>query len=308
MIKPPFVALLLVLAAPVRAAGDWRVSDLALTGAGRYSANDFETGVLFPSGKWDVSARAKSFQFLDASQGGETEFSGRIERDLPHVTIAGRLGTSPPNSQRLDYRLVAGEVLLTFYGLQIGPKNAAKAQSVAEDTTTAKAFEHLDTTWVSRLRTVYTNTDFHQSATTSNAHDIIVVQNSWQFALSETWRDRAMFAFHAGGESYGIVLHPGDPVFRHWNVDYEGAPIAIRNYPNNHVGADASVKIAPNWTVRAGFTRLNMLFGGIQLLAGGEAAWRPGGGPFEARAGWYHHRVFFSNTREVWAAGGAYRW
>ena len=299
---------LLVLAAPARAAGDWRVSDLALTGAGRYSANDFETGVLFPTGKWDMSARVKSFQFLDAFKGNEVEYSGRVERNLPHVSIAGRLGAAPPNSQRLEYRLAAGEVLITFYGLQIGPKNAAKAQTVAEDTTTAKEQEHLDTTWVTRLRTVYTNTDFHLSGSASGGHDFIIVQNSWQFALSETWRERATFTFHDGGESYSSTLHPGAPRFRHWNVDYEGAPIAINSYPNNHIGADASVKLGRDWTVRAGFTRLNMLFGGIQLLAGGDAAWRPGGGPFEARAGWYHHRVFGSNTREVWALGGAYRW
>ena len=60
--------------------------------------------------------------------------------------------------------------------------------------------------------------------------------------------------------------------------------------------------------MRAGFTRLNMLFGQIHVFAGGDVAWRPRGGPWEARVGWYHHRVFGVATREVWAAGGGYRW
>jgi hypothetical protein len=302
------VLLIPVLARAAGKAGDWRVSDTVLTGAGRYSADDFETGVYLPTGKWDLSGRVKTFQYLDAVPGAETEYAGRVERNLPHVSIAGRLGAAPPNSGRLAYRLASGEVLLTFYGLQIGPKDAAKSQTVAEDTATAAAQAHLDTTWVTRFRTLYTNTDFHRSATAPNGHDFIVVQNSWQFALSETWRERATFAFHVGGEKYGPTVHGFDPSFRHWNVDYEGAPIAIAGYPNNHVGADWSQKLGADWSVRAGFTRLNMLFGQIHLLAGGGVSWRPRGGPWEARAGWYHHRVLGVSTREVWAFGGGYRW
>jgi hypothetical protein len=308
MRRHAFVALLLLTAAPARAAAGWRVNDTALTGAGRYSADDFEAGVLFPTGKWDLSGRVKTFQYLDSVPGAETEYSGRVERNLPHVTIAGRLGAAPPNSQRTAYHLAGGEILLTFYGLQIGPKYVAKAMTIVEDTTTAKAQAHLDTTWVSRLRTLYTNTDFHRSASAAGGHDLIVVQNSWQFALSETWRERSTLAFHAGGEKYDPTVHQFDPSFRHWNVDYEGAPLAIASYPNNHVGADFSQKIGEDWSVRAGFTRLNMLFGQIRLLAGGEAAWRPRGGPWEARAGWYHHRVFGASTREVWTFGGGYSW
>ena len=308
MRRHALAALLLLAAAPALAYGDWRLSDTALTGGGRYSANDFETGVLFPTGKWDLSGRVKSFQYLDSTPGAETEYSGRVERDLPHVSIAGRLGTAPPDSGRLAYHLAGGEILLTFYGLQIGPKNAAKSQTVAEDTTTAATQAHLDTRWVTRFRTLYTNTDFHKSATTAGGHDFIVVQNSWQFALSETWRERATFAFHVGGEKYDPTVHGFDPSFRHWNVDYEGAPIAIGGYPNNHVGADWSQKLGADWSVRAGFTRLNMLFGQIHVFTGGEAAWRPRGGPWEVRAGWYHHRVFGASTREVWAFGGGYRW
>jgi hypothetical protein len=307
--KPIALAAVLALcAAPARAAGDWRVSDRALAGSGRYFADDFEAGVLFPSGKWDVSARAKSFRSLDAFRGDEVEYSGRLERNLPHVSVAGRLGTAPPNSQRLAYHLAGGEVLLTFYGLRLGPKDAAKAATVAEDSTTAAAFTRLDATWVTRLRMVYTNTDFHQSATAAKGHDFIVVQNSWQFALSETWRERATLAIHDGGEYWSPTLHPFQPSFRHWNVDYEGAPLALDGYPNNHLGADVSWKIGGGWTVRGGFTRLNMLFGGIHLLAGGEAAWRPGGGAFEARAGWYRHREFGVSTREAWTAGASCRW
>ena len=307
--RPGALLAALLLTVPLaRAAGDWRVSDTALTGGGRYSANDFQAGVLLPSGKWDLSGRAKSFRYLDSFPGEETEVSGRVERNLPHVSVAGRLGTAPPNSQRLGYHLAGGEVLLTFYGWKIGPKDASKAATVAEDTATAAAQAHLDTTWVTRFRTLYTNADFHKSASVAGGHDFIVVQNSWQFELSETWREQATFAFHAGGEKYGPTVHGYDPSFRHWNVDYEGAPVALNGYPNNHVGAVWSQKLGPDWSARAGFTRLNMLFGGIEVLAGGEAAWRPGGGRWEARVGWYLHRTVGVSTRQVWTTASAFRW
>ncbi len=82
----------------------------------------------------------------------------------------------------------------------------------------------------------------------------------------------------------------------------------IGGYPNNQIGAEWSQKLGADWSVRAAFTRLNMLFGGIPATTGGEAAWRPRGGPWEAHAGWYHHRIFGVSTREVWTAGGSYRW
>lgn len=306
--KRPLSAVALVLLAGAARATDWSVSDAVTAGGGRYSANDFQAGSLSASGKWGLSGRVKSFRALDAFDGTQTEYSGRLERNLPHVSIAARLGTAPPNSQRLAYHLAGGEVLLSFYGLQIGPKDASKAPSLAEDTATAKAQERLDTTWVSRIRVLYTNTDFHQSATAAKAHDFIVVQNSWQFALSETWRERTTLALHAGGEKYGPIVHPFNPSFRHWNVDYEGAPLALDGYPNGHVGAELCQRIGPDWSTRAGFTRFNMLFGGVQLLAGGEVSWRPGGGPWEARAGWSHQRVSGVSTREAWTFGGSRRW
>lgn len=302
------LAALLSCAGVARAAApSWRVDDMFLTGAGRYSADDFSAGVLWPSGRWDLSTRVKSFQFLDSAAGNEVEYSARLARNLPHVGVAGRLGTAPPNSQRLSYRLASGEAVVTLYGTTVGPPDAAYAATVAEDTATAAAQASLDRTWITRARVVYANTDFHHGPVTPTGHDFIVVQNSWQFSISETWRERTTFAFDAGGNKYNETLHPSDPSFRHWNVDYEGAPLALGGYPNDQIGAEASQKLG-DWTARAAFTRINMLFGGIHLMTGGVVSWRPRGGPFEARAGWFHHRVFGASTRESWTFGGAYRW
>lgn len=295
-------------ASPARAGADWRASDRAVFGSSRYAADDLEAGVLLPSARWDVSARAKSFRSLDAFPGAETEYSARLERNLPHVSVAGRLGSAPPNSQRLGYHLAAGEVTITFYGLTIGPKDAARIATVAEDSATLAELSHLDATWVTRARAVYTNADFHLQARSAAEHDFIIVQNTWQFFLSETWRDRTSVVLSAGESRYSTTVHPFLPEFAHWNVDYPGAPFALSGYPNNDIGVEFSQRLSSAWALRAGVTRLNMLFGGIQVLGGSELSWRAGATGFEARAGWYHHHVMGVSTREAWTAGASYRW
>ena len=308
-------AVLVACALPARAfdwgpswrAADWRVSDRAVVGGGRYSGDDFQTGVLFPSRRWDVSARVKTFRFLDEFSGDQTEYSGRLERKLPHVSVSGRLGTAPPDSQRLSYRLASGEILLSFYDGKLGPEDAADAASVSEDTTTAADLAQLGKTWVTRFRGRFTTTNFHRDASLPRENAFVQVQNAWQFDLSETWKEMTTLTLHNGHDRYSQLVTSSDPVFSHWNLDYQGAPIALKGWPNNHVGADVAQRWN-DWSARAGFTRINMLFGGLEILAGGEAAWRPAGRQFEARAGWYQHTTRGVSVRSAWTFGGAYRW
>ena len=300
-----FTAFLLA-AAPAPAA-QWRASERLSLGGGRTLTQDLEMGALMPSGRWDFSTRIKSFRFMDAFSGTETEFSARLERRLPHVTIAGRLGTAPPNAQRAAEHIAGGEVLLTFYGLRLGPQDLATAAGVAEDTPTAAGFSGLKTDWVTRFRVVYTNTNHHHEPTSKTGALFYVVQNGWQFEISETWHETTTLLLRGGGDRYSRVLRRGDPAWYLLNTDYGDNPLAVRGWPNNHIGADLVQKFG-DWAVKAGMTRLNMISGDLEVLLGGGAFWRPRGGPVELGLGWHRrHRRHFE-TREAWGVSAAYRW
>lgn len=308
-------AALLACAHPARAfhwrpnwqAADWRVCDRAVAGGGGYLGDDFETGVLFPSKRWDVSGRVKTFRFRDEFSGDQTEYSGKLERRLAHVTVTGRLGTAPPDSQRVAYHLAEGSIVLSFYDGKLGPEDPDSIATVAEDTTTAAELSHLGAAWVTRFRGGFTTTNFHREAVTPSGLTFVLVQNSWQFDLAETWKDDTTLTLHNGHDRYSQTVASSDPVFSHWNVDYQGAPVALKGWPNNHVGADLAQRWK-DWTARAGFTRINMLFGGLEVLAGGEVAYRSEFHAFEGRAGWYQHATRGVSVRSVWTVGGAYRW
>jgi len=300
------LAFVLLAAAPVPAA-QWRASERLALGGGRALTQDLEAGVLLPSGRWDFSTRIKSFRFMDAFSGTETEFSARLERRLPHVTIASRLGTAPPNAQRAASHIAGGEVLLTFYGLRLGPQDLATAAGVAEDTASAAGFSGLNAAWVSRFRIMYTNTNHHHEPTSQTGRLYYVVQNDWQFEISETWRDDTTLLLRGGGNHYSRVLRRGDPAWSLLNTDYGDNPLAVRGWPNNYIGMDAAQTLG-DWTVKAGMTRLNMVSGDLEVLVGGGAFWRPRGGPVELGLGWHHrHRRHFE-TREAWSVSAAYRW
>ena len=128
--------LILVLAvAPASAAPSWRVGERVIAGGGRYVGSDLETGAGTASGRWDVSARMKSFRVADEFSGVATEYSAGLTRRLEHVTVTGRIGTLPPNAQRAAYHLAGGGALLTFYGLRIGPEDSRQG-GVSESTAT----------------------------------------------------------------------------------------------------------------------------------------------------------------------------
>lgn len=303
------LALVLLLLGAVSHAGaaDWFLSDRLIAGGGRYLGDDLEAGALLPGGRWGLSTRVKSYRFLDAFSGSQTEYSFRAARHLPHVTIAGRLGTAPPNSQRLSYHLVSGEIVLSFYRWALGPDDLATAATVSEDTTTASELAALDKSSVLRFRSVYTNTNFHQEATSAAGKRFVMVQGSWQFEISQTWNERTTIAVQNGHERYSDLIGLASPIFYHWNVDYQGAPVAIQGWPNNHVGASAAQRLG-DWTLRAAFTRINLLFGGRVILGGGEVLWSPAGRPYTARVGWYQNSTRGAGIRSVWTLGASRRW
>ncbi len=300
----PIVLALLVAAAPARAAR-WAVSESVYPGSGGYLGQDFNAGAVTPGGRWGASTRIKSFRKNNSFSGTEAEVSAGISRRLPHVTIGGRVGTAPPNAQRASYHVAGGEALLTWYGLSLGPSEADDAATVAEDTTTAAAFTGLDRTWVSTMRARFTTTNHRQTPPTRTASDFSVVQNTWQFDFALAWKSRSKLTLSGGGDRYSRPVLPTDPKWYLWNVDYGGAPIAVRGWPNNHIGARFEQK-AGNFTAGAGFTRLNMLSNGLETLAGGEAAWRPRGGPAELRLGLFSRHTRGGETSTVWALGGGW--
>ncbi|MBI3566308.1 MAG: hypothetical protein HY079_14025 [Elusimicrobia bacterium] len=302
------VPALLLAASPASARpADWRASNRVVVGAGRYAADDLEAGVLLPSARWEMSARVKTVQDGDAYRGDLTEYSARLARHLPHVSIAGRLGTAPPDSQRLSYHLASGEVLMTWYGTTLGPAMPERVATVAEDTTTAAALSGLDRTWVTRAACVYTNTAFHRSAHAAAERDFRLAQNSWQFTVSETWKGVATLALHGGGHRYSRALHPSDPSWRHWNLDYEAAPFAVAGFENQYLGADAEGAFG-DFRARAGLARVNMLSGRVLSMTGVEAAWRPRGGRLEASAGFYTTHLTREATMGAVSAGLSGRW
>lgn len=299
-------ACLVVAATLPGQAASWRASERLYLGNGRALAQDLDAGVRSTRGCWDLSARMKSFRIADAFQGTMTEYSGRLSRQLEHVTVAGRLGSAPPNAQRAAYHLAGGEALLTFYGRTLGPEDPS-ALGVSEDTATTAGWAALPKAWVTRLRAVYTTTNHHKESPVPKGASFRLVQHSWQLALSETISERTTLTVRNGHDRYGAVLKRQDPQWYLWNVDNAGAPLPLRGWPNNHVGVDLERRLG-DWTLRAGFNRINMEFDGLYILVGGEALWRPRAGGLTARAGWYQAHARGGETRSVGSLGASYAW
>lgn len=300
-------ALLLVLlaaAAPAKAAR-WSISESLYPGSGRYLGQDFHAGMVTTSGRFGIGARVKSFRSLDAFSGTEVESSAEISRHLPHVSIGGRVGTAPPNAQRAGYHVAGGDILMTWYGLSVGPAQLNDAVTISEDTTTAAEFTGLDRTWVSTLHARFTTTNHRQPPQNRLLPEFILVQNTWQFDLALAWKSATKLTFSGGGDRYNREVQRQHPTWYLWNVDYAGAPIAVRGWPNNHLGAQLEQKVG-DFTARAGFTRLNMLWGNMEILAGGEAAWRPHGSGAELRLGWFQRHNRGHETVSVWGLGGGW--
>ena len=298
------ILALLAFAAPANAA-HWTVSETVYPGSGRYLGQDFHAGAVSNGGRWGAGVRVKSFRYLNAFPGTEVETSAEVSRRLPHVSIGGRIGTAPPNAQRAGYHVAGGDALLTWYGLSLGPSELRDAATVSEDTTTASELRGLDRTWVSTLHARFTTTNHRQPSQNGRLPEFILVQNTWQFDMALAWKDATKLTVSGGGDRYNITVLPQNPTWYLWNVDYAGAPIAVRGWPNNHFGAQLEQK-SGDFTARAGFTRLNMIWGGLEILAGGEAAWRPRATGAELRLGWFQRHTRGHETVSVWGLGGGW--
>lgn len=301
--------LLLALAAMALAgalpASALTVRESALAGtSGGYDGSD--TVVLAPilGGAYQFSARARGFRYRDAFPGTQEEYSAAVRRELFHASVRGRVGTAPPNAQRAAYHLARGGLLFTFYGLTLGPEDAESAGELWEAEGPAPAPGSFDTAWVTSLGVVYTNTNHHIEADDGIT---VVVQNTWQFELRETWRETTTLAVQGGGNRYNNVLEHGVKTVYLNQIDYPGGGMAVRGWPNNYAGVSLRQALWGGLSVSGGWTRLSLLDGQLEALAGGELEWRPGGGWFVA-AGWFHRHRRRVETRGAGSLSLAYSW
>lgn len=301
-----FVLLLLFSsAAPPARAASARVQVRAIAGGGRYLGTDASAGIRLRSGRWDLSAREKFFRAADDFSGTAVEWSARAERSLEHVTLAGRLGTRPPDAERAAYHLAGGDALLTFYGTVLGPADP-EALGVAVSTASSACWASLDRRWVTRLRAAYTTTNHHKEPARAGVASFVVVQHSWQLEVSETFYRATTVTLRNGHDRYNRSLSRADPRWHLWNVDNAGAPLAFAGWPNNHLGADVAWRGAA-WGARGGFTRINLLGDGLAVLVGGELSWRPAAG-LEVSAGWFSAGVRGGRHRGAASFGLVYSW
>lgn len=296
--------LLAVLAAPASAGVS--VGETLYPGSAGYLGQDLRGDWTSASGRYRLGARVKTFRRPASFRGTRKEYSASFERRLPHVTVAGRLGTAPPDAERASYHLAGGEAALTWYGLSLGPSVLADAATVSEDTTTAAELAGFDETWVTGFRARFTSANHRQEPTARGTLGTSLVQNTWQFSVSETWRKDTRLTLSGGGDRYNKTVSKGTPSWFLWNIDYPGAPVAVRGWTNNHFGVELERSFGA-FGARAGFTRINMVAADAQTLAGGEVRWaRAPKGP-EARLGWYR-RSRRAESDSVLALGGSWRW
>ena len=297
-----FAFLTLSLGGQARAAPTLDLWSL-LSPAGGYYASRAEVSAPVGPGYYSLSARVRTLRFQDGAPGAREEYSASLRRELYHVSVAGRLGTSPPGMQRAAYHMAQGEALFTFYGLALGPEHPEFSTAVWESSGPAPASESLGRTWVTTFRTLCTNTDIHLERPTSI---LVVVQNAWQFEVRETWRGRTSLALQAGGDRYNRVLtNQAETVYLD-NVDYPGGPFAVRAWPNNYVAADIRQRLGA-WRIGVAGTRLNVLDNGLVGQYGVELE-RSLGGHWTLRSGYYHKHRRRSDTRDGFTLNAVYAW
>lgn len=296
--------LLAAFAAPARA-GEPSVDVMAGTGlSGRIYFSQTEAETPFNGGRYRIGARVRTTRFGDVSPGMREEWSASLTRELFHVTIKGRLGTSPPGMQRASYHLAGGEAWFTFYGDTLGPEHPELAQTVWESSGPAPTPESLDRTWITRAGLVYSNINDHLEGTIALP---ALVENVWHFTFSETWRERSSFGLDTGFDRLNKLVPNGARETTKNNIDYFGNVLPITGWPNNWVGAKASQRLGP-FKLTAAATRLNLLNNALQTMYSGEVAWTPAKSSWTLRAGYENKRARHNSTREGIWLGVARTW
>lgn len=235
-------------------------------------------------------------------KGTEEEGSFWLSRELYHLTVKGRLGSAPPNSQSASYHLAEGEAAFHFYGLEMGPEHPELAASVWESSGPAPA--QFDRTWVGLLRGRYTNTDHHIYNPGGNI--FVVVENAFQFELRETYKDAVSLAFFNGIDRYNKPLFNQSRRILKQNIDIPGDPMAHFGWPNNWIGGEVWVRYE-GWKLAGSASRVNLLDNELQTNYGGELE-RELDKHWKLRAGYFHHRRRGIVTREASTLGVSYVW
>ena len=316
MKKTLLAVLYLAWAAPARAGVDFYESGVMSFTGGYYGTR---TTVQTPIGKglYRLGARMRTFRLTDGPRGANEEYSAQLTRELYHVMVKGRLGTAPPNLQAAgrhwSYHLAQGEAWFNFYGLRLGPEHPELSALAWESSGPVPAAEMLDRTWVTRIGMVYTNTDIHMlRPPTDPPYFNIVIENTWQFELRETWKNRLSLALQAGGDRYNRQppqvrgrFSDLEGIYKD-NIDFAGNAFAVAGWPNNWFGFEAWQRCGP-WKLTEGFTRLNLLENKLDAMYGTELEyalcdrWR-------LRSGYFRIHPRGNTGREAATLGVSYLW
>ncbi len=273
----------------------------SLSGGGYMSR--LEGGTTFDKDRYRISAQARTFRLQDGFRGTEEEYVARLTRELFHGTIAGWIGTAPPNAQRAEYHLAGGEARFTFYGTTLGPEHPELAPVVWESSGPAPSPESLDRTWVTSLGGRYDNINNHLERANSI---LVLVENVWHFFLAETWRERTSVGLELGFDRYNRVLvNQAEVIFKD-NIDYPGNFLPLAGWPNNWLAATLSHRQGP-LTLTAAGTRLNMLDNRLVAMYGFGAAWALGE-HWALRTDYSRRRGRGQTGREGVSLGVTYRW
>ena len=279
-----------------------QVDDQVVFGGG-YVGDRLAVSTPFFKPYYIFEATAHGFRYPTAFSGTAVEYSAGLRRELYHVTVAGRLGTRPPGAEGESYHLAAGEGIMTFYGLALGPEHPELSAQVWESSGPVPAAELLDRTWVTRLRGRFTTTNHHFATPPG----FVLIQNSIQFDLTETWRERLALTLHTDAHVYNEPVTKATPMAYLDNVNYPGNAMALRGWPNNSMGLRLSEKIGSAWEAAAAFTRLNLLGDQVNFLYGLNLAWRPDS-HWRLRAGYNIQRLRASLTQKTGSLGVGYSW
>jgi len=265
--------LLLLLAAPAlpaRAAHPF-VDFQAAGSNGSGLTTQTEAGTSFDKERYRLSARVRTSRLGAEAPGTREEYQLRMTRELYYLTVTGRLGTSPPNSQGAGYHLAGGEAWFKFYGADLAPEHPENSAILWESSGPVPAPDLLDRAWITRVGGVYTNVDDHIQ---TPAGLFILVQGAWQFSILETYREATTFGIQGGGNRYNKILDGTAPVILQSVIEYWGNYLPVTGWPNNWQSARFVQRVGSTDLAAAG-TRLNLLDGSTETMGALEASWSP---------------------------------
>lgn len=263
--------LLAAFASPARAARPFLDFQTA-AGSGSALVSQTEGGTSFDKERYRISARLRTSRLGAEAPGSREEYSLNMTRELYHVTVSGRLGTSPPSSQGAGYHLAAGAAAFTFYGTDLAPEHLELSSVIWESSGPVPDPAALDRTWITRFTGAYTNINNHIA---TNNGLFILVEGVWQFSVLETYRDNTTLGFQGGSNRYNRILDGSSPVILQNVVDYWGNYLPITGWPKNWQSLRVDRKFGAVDLSAAG-TRLSIIDGTDETMMAVQAAWNRG--------------------------------